>query len=628
MPIASTARWIASQGFNAVRIPLAMSEVLAGEAGHGSSCLNPAVYTDPNPELLHLSYLDGLAAWIRVLGDHGLLVLLDMHVDAAGAWPDAGTIRSETALTSAWLALSRRFCLPHVEYWNVFAADLKNEPHSMTWGAAKPNAPASLYPPTQRWDLVASRLASTLHQHCGRWLHFVEGVGHCVGESTVYGCKPGENREGGLPPFEPGDPRCGCKWFAAAGQLDVETGGPPASFWGENLQGAAVAPVVVRDASGRTVPGKIVYSPHSYGPAVYMQSFFRAEDFPSNMPRIWDASYGRLAIGGTAIVVGEWGGRIEDELDASWQRAFANYLRERSIGGFYWSLNPESADTGGVLSSWRPLSGVPAKLELLSSLPTTRVPTSHDRVWSTRDGPAWEPAMEAAAVPAGEPVIWSAMQSADEPAAQPAVKRSDEPTSVFTEQHAPPPPQRPPPSFGTSLLGQQTLRMFQRSPPAPNDPAAAVSAAESGAQDDRLWLAETGATVEPAFHDALNNQLVLGAIAVGLMIAIFAWYIERKKTNRYDEPQTKQGPSKGAARPSRPTGRSKKGFKRAGSDVVRVSLEEDEEDSPEEEEERVHERVATRAGSVVEFEDEEVGTRQVSREEEATSSACAAAALD
>ena len=46
--------------------------------------------------------------------------------------------------------------------------------------------------------------------------------------------------------------------------------------------GAKVASVRLRDQS------KLVYSPHVYGPSVYMQHYFNAEGFPSNMPQLWE----------------------------------------------------------------------------------------------------------------------------------------------------------------------------------------------------------------------------------------------------------------------------------------------------------------------------------------------------
>ena len=95
--IGDYADFLVAHGFNAVRIPLAQAEVLRGEQGGGgrpgvdqpnaASCLRPNVYTTHNPTLHGLSYLDGLAHWIRMLGEKGLLVLLDAHVEAAGKSP-------------------------------------------------------------------------------------------------------------------------------------------------------------------------------------------------------------------------------------------------------------------------------------------------------------------------------------------------------------------------------------------------------------------------------------------------------------------------------------------------------------------------------------------------------------
>ena len=71
--------------------------------------------------------------------------------------------------------LLHRFCSARA-YWNVFGADLKNEPHGMHWGPTPEGAPNGLYEQGQRWDEAASRLASSLHQRCSRWLIFGEGA--------------------------------------------------------------------------------------------------------------------------------------------------------------------------------------------------------------------------------------------------------------------------------------------------------------------------------------------------------------------------------------------------------------------------------------------------------------------
>ena len=52
-------------------------------------------------------------------------------------------------------------------------------------------------------------------------------------------------------------------------------------WWGENLAGARQQPVLLKDMT------KLVYSPHTYGPSVYMQSYFGAPAFPSNLATLW-----------------------------------------------------------------------------------------------------------------------------------------------------------------------------------------------------------------------------------------------------------------------------------------------------------------------------------------------------
>lgn len=84
------------------------------------------------------------------------------------------------------------------------------------------------------------------------------------------------------------------------------------------------------------------------------------------MPAIWDAQFGFVR-DGAPLLVGEWGGWLTGR-DAVWQRAFAAYLRARHIGSFYWSLNPTSRDTGGLLlHDWR--TPHEDKLKLLQTVP-------------------------------------------------------------------------------------------------------------------------------------------------------------------------------------------------------------------------------------------------------------------
>ncbi len=150
--------------------------------------------------------------------------------------------------------------------------------------------------------------------------------------------------------------------------------------WGENLYpaGADLPDVPV---------SKLVWSPHTYGPSVAVQPMFMdpaqpqctglegdaVGDAKCNIvinPEIlrpgWEEHFGYLKDLGYAIVVGEFGGNMDwpggtastrdqrrysyltdKTVDAKWQNAFVDYMIEREIEGCYWSINPESGDTGG-----------------------------------------------------------------------------------------------------------------------------------------------------------------------------------------------------------------------------------------------------------------------------------------
>ena len=120
-------------------------------------------------------------------------------------------------------------------------------------------------------------------------------------------------------------------------------------FWGGNL-----APVKCAPISPNMIPSnKLVYSPHVYGPDVSYQGYFGDPSFPSNMPQIWDAQFGYLTGNGFTLAPGEWGGKYGNggkPEDVTWQNALVSYLKSKKIcSSYYWDLNPNSGDTGGLL---------------------------------------------------------------------------------------------------------------------------------------------------------------------------------------------------------------------------------------------------------------------------------------
>ncbi len=285
-------------GFNAVRLPLC-PQTLRGV---------PVSAVDPqrNPALAGRDSLALLDAVIEALDGAGLYILLDHHSrDCRGIdelWYGAGYREAD------WIAdlrfLARRYgAVPH-----VLGIDLKNEPHgAATWGD---DAPAT------DWNHAAERAGAAVRAVAPHWLIFVQGVGD-------------------LP--------------------DGDCGGGGGHWWGGNLEPAACHPL-----DPLALPAdRLVYSPHLFGPDVYRQAYFDAPDFPANLPAIWRRHFGYLREQGLAVVPGEFGGRYGagDAQDRDWHEALVDWLVAAGLtDAFYWSWNPDSAGTGGLLrDDWQQL---------------------------------------------------------------------------------------------------------------------------------------------------------------------------------------------------------------------------------------------------------------------------------
>ena len=116
--------------------------------------------------------------------------------------------------------------------------------------------------------------------------------------------------------------------------------------WGEDFQPQAYQPLDIPVS-------KLVLSPHTYGPDVYMKSSFKAASFPENLPANWEILFGQF-YPAHPVVIGEWGGKYGNgtggHQDLVWQNAFVDYLKSKGMSDtFYWSYTPNSGDTGGIL---------------------------------------------------------------------------------------------------------------------------------------------------------------------------------------------------------------------------------------------------------------------------------------
>lgn len=276
-------------GFNAIRLPFCHESITPGTMPK-PGMINYYL----NPDLKNLTSLEIMEKIISYANELGLYILLDYHrIGCKRIEPLWYTDNfTEEQYIADWVFLAEKFG----KYPNVIGADIKNEPHDeASWGTGDDKTDFRLF---------AEKVGKAILEVAPHWLIFIEGV--------QYTHVP---------------------W--------IDSKNPYPCFWGENLMGVKYYPV-------RLPKDKVVYSPHVYGPSVYMMPYFETPDFPNNLPNIWELHFGYLKELGYAVVIGEWGGRYIGQ-DKIWQDKFSDWLiNKRIFDFFYWCLNPESGDTGGI----------------------------------------------------------------------------------------------------------------------------------------------------------------------------------------------------------------------------------------------------------------------------------------
>ena len=288
-----------------------------------------------NPGLQNKTPLQVMDAVIASAKSHGLRVILDRHR------PDSGS-QSELWYTGAypesrwiadWVMLAKRYAAEPA----VIGADLHNEPHGQAcWGCGDA---------TRDWAAAATRAGNAVLAADPHLLVLVEGVEH-QGDGT-------------------------------------------STWWGGGLTDAARHPITF------AVPHQLVYSPHDYPASIFAQSWFQAPGYPANLPAVWDTHFGYLQQRNVApVLLGEFGTKLETVSDQQWLASMVSYLDARKMSFAYWSFNPDSGDTGGLvrddwvtpqaakLSALRPLLGAaaggttgPAPSTAATTTPITSAPT-------------------------------------------------------------------------------------------------------------------------------------------------------------------------------------------------------------------------------------------------------------
>lgn len=277
-----------SLGFNAVRVPFCPA-TLQGVATN-------SIDYSKNPALQGLNSLQVLDVLAGELQKRSMYFLMDHHRPDCNAISELWYINGYTE--AQWIADLQLVAGRYKDYQYFLGMDLKNEPYGAArWGSG--NAAVD-------WNSAAERAAAAVLSVAPQALIFVEGVADGSYCTTV---------SSGI-------------------------------WWGGNINPQMCTPL--------NIPAdRLVLSPHVYGPDVFAQSYFSAADFPNNMPAIWNSHFGDVQTQGYAVVLGETGGKYGagDPKDKTFQDSLFAYLKQRDLRDvFYWSWNPNSGDTGGILN--------------------------------------------------------------------------------------------------------------------------------------------------------------------------------------------------------------------------------------------------------------------------------------
>lgn len=243
-----------------------------------------------NADLQGLSGVQIMDKLVAYAGQKGLRILLDRHRPDSGGQSElwyTGSY-SEQRWINDWKMLASRYA----NNPTVIGADLHNEPHgSACWGCGNQSTD---------WRLAAERAGNAIHTVNPNWLIFVEGIG-CIN----------------------GD----CSW------------------WGGQLKNAGQYPIRLN------VANRLVYSAHDYPASLYAQTWFSDPNYPNNLPGVWDSYWGYLHKQNIApVLVGEFGSKLQTASDRQWLNKLTQYLGSNGMSWTFWSWNPNSGDTGGILN--------------------------------------------------------------------------------------------------------------------------------------------------------------------------------------------------------------------------------------------------------------------------------------
>ena len=256
--------------------------------------------TGENPDLAGKTSLEVMDQIVAYAGQIGVRILLDRHRPDANSQSElwyAGNVSEGT-----WINNLKTITTRYKNNPAVIGIDLHNEPHGQAcWGCGEG---------ARDWRLAAERGGNAVLGIQPNWLIVVEGVDSFNGSGN---------------------------------------------WWGGNLQGAKDFPVRLN------VPNRLVYSAHDYGMSVSSgQPWFNDGNFPNTLEPHWDKNWGYILKQNIApVLIGEFGSKLEDAKDRTWMPRLLEYMKNNGASWTFWSLNPNSGDTKGLLQDdWKTTDNV------------------------------------------------------------------------------------------------------------------------------------------------------------------------------------------------------------------------------------------------------------------------------
>lgn len=296
---------VVAWGFNTLRLPFAGDSFSGADATGIDLALNPDLESStPGVAKKPLEILDAVIAYAAT---KSVMVVLDHHRRAVGSGADGSPI-SPAYTKAQWLASWSVLAARYKDIPSVIGADLHNAPADHSWA---------------EWAELAEDCANAIHLVAPGWLAFAQGVATYDGRT----------------------------------------------YWpGGQLGGVLTRPIRI------TRSNKLVYAAHDYGQSMGAQPWLSTAaqpvaNYPHNLPAVFQAAWGFILEQGIGPVwVNEFGGNFgigsdgtvmpSGELEKQWAIQLEAYLMSNEGSFGYWSLNPDSAETGGLLQNdWETTQG-------------------------------------------------------------------------------------------------------------------------------------------------------------------------------------------------------------------------------------------------------------------------------